>query len=350
MCPGIIQPGGGFYLQPCAASLKGGAWIGYNYQPGFTHSSYIRRVDTTGNYDLTALSPSFFFSTVTYLHSIIPLVDSTYLVTAYSWSYNQVLAFFTCSKVDEGGNILWQNDYYNNLSPCASITSSIGGIDSDSAGNIYIVGNASEFDCPGNNTGGIFCMKLNSQGDVIFTKAYSSQRRALSIAKVHYKSGILFCQANYNGFASILIFDTLFSNSCYDPDSTIILNKVFEPPYSSPVTFTPPSISYLSIHDTITLTTIGNPVTMDLCTPLGVLEGKEETAFHLFPNPTTGKLKIKWPDGMNIDAVEIFSTAGKKILQYSDQDIINVSSLVPGIYILQIYSGDKITRSKIIKY
>jgi hypothetical protein len=342
-------PAGGFYLKPCAPSIQSGAWIGYGYQPGFTQYTYLNKIDSSGYFDTTAISPSFFFSTITDLKAIIPLLDSSYLVITNSWSYNQPFALFTCTKITESGNTLWQNSYYNNLSPCIANLSQADAATSDSAGNIYIIGSANEYDCPGNPSGGNFFIKLNGgSGDIQLIKAFPFQQGlSLYNGSIHYKSGLLYTKANYNQLPVIFTLDTSFGNSCYNPDTIVALNK--NPAgFAAGVTINPPSTSYTTTIDTITISALNFYASRDFCLEVSSQNYIDTERITLVsPNPTTGKLKIQTEK--LIESIQVFNLFGEKVLEATATNEIDLTDQPPGIYFIRLQAEGKIQSFKIVR-
>ncbi|MEO8085496.1 MAG: T9SS type A sorting domain-containing protein [Bacteroidota bacterium] len=367
-----VQPGGGFSLQSSIASLQGGAWIGYNYAPGFTHHSYIVRIDTIGDYDLSALNPGFSFQTVTFIQNIITMTDSTYLVLSWSNDYNQGIpaGFFSCSKINEHGSAIWQYGYWDNTFTCGDHGTDIVSAATDSIGNIYLMGLALEYPCAGPSYRGIFCLKLNSQGDVLFTKFYGASQTILEMIDnysnndgfnfLHYANGHLYCAVNSSsagGYSkpTILVFDTLFSNSCFDPDSTINLNKVSLPLSTNPITSTPPVISYASVNDTFTINPMINFNSWGLCMALTQSEIKTpHSKILVSPNPfhTSATIQIDGYENKNCVPIaigmEIYNTLGMLVRKQatvssvSRQEIqIERGELNDGLYFFQLTSNNE---------
>lgn len=66
----------------------------------------------------------------------------------------------------------------------------------------------------------------------------------------------------------------------------------------------------------------------------------------LYPNPATDILKI---DGIKtLDKVRIFDMSGKMVKEVTTKDI-DIKSLAPGQYIVNVYSGKEVISNKIIK-
>lgn len=75
-----------------------------------------------------------------------------------------------------------------------------------------------------------------------------------------------------------------------------------------------------------------------------------ENKLSIFPNPVNNILTIQNVDNKLIDKVTISDLTGKKVLeQNNNSNIINVENLQKGMYLLQIFSGEKNVVSKFIK-
>ncbi|MGV3630996.1 MAG: choice-of-anchor J domain-containing protein [Bacteroidota bacterium] len=69
--------------------------------------------------------------------------------------------------------------------------------------------------------------------------------------------------------------------------------------------------------------------------PVSVAE-KEFAAFELYPNPCTTELTVKGKE--EITQTEVFDALGKKVLTTVKSTAVNTSGLVPGIYLLKVYT------------
>jgi hypothetical protein len=71
----------------------------------------------------------------------------------------------------------------------------------------------------------------------------------------------------------------------------------------------------------------------------------------IFPNPTTGKVKIKTPYNEPMSRLEVFSIQGQKInsIDFSNGNSVDLSNLKTGIYVLKLVAGDKLFIREIVK-
>jgi len=76
------------------------------------------------------------------------------------------------------------------------------------------------------------------------------------------------------------------------------------------------------------------------------------TNIKIYPNPTTGQLKIE-SEEMRIENVEIFDVFGKKILSkkflMSPETVINISHLPTGVYFVRIQAEASEVIKKVLK-
>jgi arylsulfotransferase ASST/type IX secretion system substrate protein len=97
--------------------------------------------------------------------------------------------------------------------------------------------------------------------------------------------------------------------------------------------------------------TPGDPIELNFdlsgCTTLSVDESLEST-FNIFPNPVNDILNIK--SSLIIDKVEVFNIQGVLVSESLSQNFINVKNLSSGMYLLKVYSENKIVNKKIIVY
>ena len=81
---------------------------------------------------------------------------------------------------------------------------------------------------------------------------------------------------------------------------------------------------------------------------LAVAEQKENLSkMSVFPNPVTSTLNISGVDAKN---VKIFNVVGQQMIVTSSNNTVNVESLAPGAYVLQVVDAEgNIKTTKFIK-
>ena len=87
---------------------------------------------------------------------------------------------------------------------------------------------------------------------------------------------------------------------------------------------------------------------------VGVKEVNELDGVSVFPNPTTGEVRIENGE-LRIENVEVIDVYGRKLLSHhhivsSSHHLINISHLQAGIYFVKITTEKGITTKKIVKY
>jgi M6 family metalloprotease-like protein len=86
---------------------------------------------------------------------------------------------------------------------------------------------------------------------------------------------------------------------------------------------------------------------------IGINDSHDDQNIVIYPNPTTGELRIT-SDKLQIMDVDIFDVYGKKLSSYhqipSSSHLINISHLSPGIYFVKIKTETGTVTQKIIKH
>ncbi len=66
----------------------------------------------------------------------------------------------------------------------------------------------------------------------------------------------------------------------------------------------------------------------------------------IYPNPTTGRLFILTSGHLNLD-IGLFELTGKRVLLDSNKDVLDLSDLSKGVYLLQL--TDRITKQTVVE-
>ncbi|MEQ6123988.1 aryl-sulfate sulfotransferase [Pseudotenacibaculum sp. MALMAid0570] len=96
--------------------------------------------------------------------------------------------------------------------------------------------------------------------------------------------------------------------------------------------------------------TPGNPIETNFnLDPCNTLSNDEASfsAVRVYPNPVEGSIHIQ--STLEIDRIEVYNVLGKKVGVKYQTTSFDMSSFNQGIYILKMYSGEKIETRKIIK-
>lgn len=72
--------------------------------------------------------------------------------------------------------------------------------------------------------------------------------------------------------------------------------------------------------------------------------------FVMYPNPSSDIMQINWNGISDVKRIEISTVDGRVLRYYTSQlSSLMVSDLLPGIYLLRVYSGQNIYTSKFVK-
>jgi hypothetical protein len=357
-----------YHLSAGCASTMGGAIFSYGMSGGNYYYSYAQHENPNGTLNLADTFPIFHVASQDAIWQIIPTPDSSYFILSNAQYYQPaqgVVGVFTVVKVTENGSIMWKHSVYDNANiPLSNYKYADGvGIATDDSNQVYIVGSAST------NFGyrGFFATKFDANGNILFTKFWHDTNLIkfdvgygpfyFCQNTLHYQNDSLYClarcQVNGNNCKpAIMVFDKQFTNICYPEDSTLSMADY----WSSIGPGTLPRWSYNSLYvpvdDSLTFVNV-SVVEQDLCLAIGSGKEIEFLELKVFPNPTSGKFKIEWPDSKRNIHLLIYNSMGQKITVQSktiNHEIqIDLSNNPTGIYFIQAFSGNKIFNGKVIK-
>ena len=87
----------------------------------------------------------------------------------------------------------------------------------------------------------------------------------------------------------------------------------------------------------------------DTVTSIGHIPEKNELKIDIFPNPASRQLTISSNDGTVIDEVIIYTQTGQIVFRGKPVNkIIDISELQPGMYIIEVVSGQRRIREKLM--
>jgi len=105
---------------------------------------------------------------------------------------------------------------------------------------------------------------------------------------------------------------------------------------------------YVQIHDNATGCNSQEEIE-DACHTIGFSELSAELNFLIYPNPAQGELLISNRSGIKIDEVNIYNQFGQKVLQQKGTtNKIEISTLSPSIYIIELVSGEYRLKEKFV--
>ena len=105
--------------------------------------------------------------------------------------------------------------------------------------------------------------------------------------------------------------------------------------------------------DNIILPGLGTPVTEDIYDPVGIeSHSMEAFSLTLYPNPTTGILKIQSTE-RSLNKVQVFDLFGKLLMEQSLNDLsgsISLSHLASGVYVVKAFAENQtVVTRKVVK-
>jgi hypothetical protein len=80
-----------------------------------------------------------------------------------------------------------------------------------------------------------------------------------------------------------------------------------------------------------------------------ILDTKDNNGFSIYPNPVTNG--VLYLTSVENSIISLFSIDGKKVMDFKNTPSnaqINVSGLIPGLYILKVQIGTRILQQKLI--
>jgi hypothetical protein len=87
----------------------------------------------------------------------------------------------------------------------------------------------------------------------------------------------------------------------------------------------------------------------DACGIIIISVEEIENEFSVYPNPATNVLYITSDNNIPINEITIYNQLGQTVLHQNEaNNSIDVSALQPGIYILELVSGDLKLRKKLV--
>jgi len=71
--------------------------------------------------------------------------------------------------------------------------------------------------------------------------------------------------------------------------------------------------------------------------------------FKIYPNPAQNEIFISSNNGIVIEEVNIYNQLGQNVIhQYNNNGSVDVSSLIPGVYFVEVLVGDEWIREKVV--
>jgi hypothetical protein len=336
-------------------SLLKGAWFGYHGNSS-TFGTNLLRIDENGSFDSSSHVIHLAGQGQTLITKMMALPDSNYLILTNTFLAGGLYQnYFTCTKINEQGIVLWQNSYYDTTYALYIGDYRANDFTCDSSGNIYIVGQFLESTVTEIKTANML-LKLNSTGDIQSIGGWTFNY-VTSPIEMHYRNGHFYCHADSITVTSrkkILIadFDAQFYNSCFAPDTVLHLDKI-----PSTITNGPLYTGFLSyynptpLNETMTITSTQRS-SQPACAPLLAYQPYPEPLLVINPQPATSTIKIS--GAQKIKLISIYNSmaqlVNEKVVDDSNDILLmDISNLNPGIYFLKASGSTYEKFGKIIK-
>jgi hypothetical protein len=301
---------------------------------------------------------------------IIKLQDGNYLISGSTISFGQGDFDILLLKTDTSGNILWGKTYGGDKTD-ASYTArenSDGSIvvsgytNSMGYGHSLRLGNQNEMDggTRGDDSTNVFLMKVNANGDTIWTRSYgdAAQDEAFHFSKMpdggYLIPGFSTSYSNTIDSTQMMLIrtDSLGHSGCHEQNAHPIIDTT---------NFITQTLSFAQsggiTENIVTSNSLAwNVAAEDACLFIQVGE-HEKIDFDLFPNPAVNSFAIRLPgtsDGSDAEpfSIHIYNLPGQNIYSStgSGTAMINCETFVPGIYFIKISaSAFEVTRKIIIQ-
>ena len=216
-------------------------------------------------------------------------------------------------------------------------------------GNLIIAGYTESFFAGLNQNRDIYFMKLDKNGNHIFTKAMDGGTENEDVMNsVRCYDDKIVLAGQVNGYSNIYlgVTDTSLSDLCnirtlVNPPSTNLMitkavalntNLIFS-------NFTPlDTINYFSLSDS------------NLCSPLNSVSKPlmDLQTIEVYPNPTSGHCRIRYSGTIQNLSIQVFDQLGKSIFKQSSLEEIDLSRLERGIYFVSFFDGENYETRKIL--
>ncbi|MGO4904326.1 endonuclease [Flavobacterium sp. W20_MBD1_R3] len=193
---------------------------------------------------------------------------------------------------------------------------------------------------------------------ITWTSTDSRTDQTLNSRAITIRNGTLSSSSVANGIKDFTVTTQLiYSGSAGSFKLNVNGTEVGAIPYSATATTT--TISGLNITGNITVTISGNTTAANrvrfddlswtCAASLGVDE-LEEQSFNIYPNPSSGSVKINLGNSNDKYLVQIFSILGQKVFEkeYTNSSSATLNNLQGGIYLVKITNGTQSATKKLI--
>lgn len=273
--------------------------------------------------------------------SLLQTTDGGYVITGASINFGTGLSNAFLIKTNSTGDTLWTKTFGAGIDDELGCGSVIQAND----GGFLICGTAS-FD-PSGEFG--ILIKTDSIGNQSWARIYGSGNESLSqVAQTNDGGYILIGENSFGNQQAYLIKTDINGNSgCYD--SSFNFNESAFPVQTANLTTIVSSAGSISSQSTITAS--GGTVTT-LCLALGINDIVGNSAFEIFPNPTSDFFNLSFNKSITKGKLTIYNMMGQ--IFYSEEIVmatskaIELNSVSSGVYFVKVFDGENNYSQKII--
>ncbi len=311
--------------------LLGKASSGQNYK------ILLMKVTSDGSIDWYK---TFAIQSTQQLRSLEVTSDGGYIMTGTVGGTDSTLA--SVLKTDSQGNVSWAFKYSE------SMPISGNSLIPTSDGGYMLTGTWID---TASNSSDMFLLKLDVAGNVQWSKRYGNTdydggSLILEIPGGYVASGFYRIPGHSGGDIYLVKTDINGNSGCYE--SALNMSSQPQSWTSDTLTFTEGVFPYTEKSFNLSLMSISDAHV--LCSTVGIAENEFETAFEIFPNPSSEYLNIRTNSFSYFD-VEIYDSFGRlkfKEKNYSGREL-NIEDYSPGVYFVRITTKNKQELKLLIK-
>ncbi len=324
-------------------TIDGNYILGGGSSDGTDINNYIVKMDTVGS---VLWSRRFGTIGTDWINDIKSTADSGYVVAGITTMTTAGDTDQNIIKLDSAGNVIWSNNYGTSNTDVANSILPIfnGG---------FIVSGYSMVVGPGSTLNQMIMSEINSAGSITWSKSYGSQVEACDGFCLTYGAdgGFAACGSSVafnepNGDVFFVKIDNVGFSGCFEFPITFASN-------TTTIADSSGSVQQLVLPYDSMVTLINNDYVNQFtqnCFFNGIASFDLNNSIKIFPNPANSILNIE-TEFENADAT-IIDCVGKVLSNHKltfSLSSLDISDLVPGIYFIEINSGNNFSVKKFVK-
>jgi len=324
-------------------AVAGGYIIGGNSSAlGTDNDALLIRMDDAGN---VTWAKSYGFAGQDGFFKVHSLPDGSFLAMGINNVAPGANTATFLMKIDANGNIIWSKSY-------REMTTEGYGMSITPDNRILIAGRTA----PPPYGDKAMIINCDSSGNVIWLKKYdpisSPYLNIFSSIDATMDGGYILTGNTSDtsvGYFYINKTDSNLDNSdtCTQSTAPLTAQNIIMTAVNYPMTPIPDFV----INETVTMTSLDSMQTVTVCTSVGITENEEQISFEMYPNPVTESLTIHCDTHEFLDVI-IYDMAGREQLRQplKDSGVINMKSLHPGLYLVNVVGNTVNAVRKIYKH